>query len=157
MALARPATSNPLGMAPQASKLSKIFADPGTYHGSRGKKFKEWWTHILTWQDKNSATLTGAASICAVLLMVGGDTGAFAHAQLNEMIGGERWTWPEFTTLVKGNFQSMNEKNWNRKALLSLKQGSTPMDIFITRFNMFQALPEYPDDWLIELLEQNAN
>ena len=90
--------------------------------------------------------------------MVGGDTGgAFAHAQLDEMIGGERWTWPEFTTLVKGNFQSMNEKNWNRKALLSLKQGSTPMDTFITRFDMFQALAEYPDDWLIELLEKNAN
>ena len=67
MALARPATSNPLGMAPQASKLSKIFADPRTYDRSRGKKFKEWWTHILTWQDKNSATLTGTASICAVL------------------------------------------------------------------------------------------
>ena len=31
------------------------------------------------------------------------------------------------------------------------------MDIFITRFNMFQALAKYPEDQLIELLEQNAN
>ena len=31
MAPARPALSNPLGMASQAPKLSKIFADPGMY------------------------------------------------------------------------------------------------------------------------------
>ena len=65
--------------------------------------------------------------------------------------------WQEFTALVKGNFQSSNEKNWNRKALLSLKQGLTPMDTFITRFDMFQALAQYPEDQLIELLEQNAD
>ena len=41
MALARPASSNPLGAA-QAPKLSKIFADPGMYDSSRGKKFEEW-------------------------------------------------------------------------------------------------------------------
>ena len=29
--------------------------------------------------------------------------------------------------------------------------------MFITRFDMFQALAQYPEDWLIELLEQNAN
>ena len=57
----------------------------------------------------------------------------------------------------QGNFQSSNEKDWNRKALSFLKQGSTPMDTFITRFDMFQALAQYPEDWLIKLLEQNAN
>ena len=31
------------------------------------------------------------------------------------------------------------------------------MDTFITRFDMFQALAQYPEDWLIELLEQNAD
>ena len=31
------------------------------------------------------------------------------------------------------------------------------MDTFITRFDMFQALAQYPEDRLIELLEQNAN
>ena len=41
MALARPVSSNLLGEA-QAPKLSKIFADPRTYDGSRGKKFEEW-------------------------------------------------------------------------------------------------------------------
>ena len=86
MALARPVSSNSLGGA-QAPKLSKIFADPGTYNGSRGKKFKEWWACICTWQDENSTTLAGAAGICTVLSrMVGGDAGTFAHAQLNEMI-----------------------------------------------------------------------
>ena len=73
------------------------------------------------------------------------------------MIGGKKWTWQEFTALVDGNFWSSNEKDWNRKALSSLKQGSTPMDMFITGFDMFQALAQYPEDWLIELLEQNAN
>ena len=63
--------------------------------------------------------------------MVGGDTGTFAHAQLNKMIGEKKWTWQEFTALVEGNFQSSNEKDWNRKALSSLKQGSMPMDTFI--------------------------
>ena len=53
--------------------------------------------------------------------------------------------------------QSSNENDWNRKALSSLKQGSTPMDMFITMFNTFQALAQYPEDQLIELLEQNAN
>ena len=157
MALARPALSNLLGGA-QAPKLSKIFADPGTYDGSRGKKFEEWWTCVRMWQDENSTTLAGAAGIRAILSrMVGGDTGMFAHAWLNEMIRGKKWTWQEFTTLVEGNFQSSNEKNWNRKALSSLKQGLTPMDTFITRFDMFQALAQYPEDWLIELLEQNAD
>ena len=89
--------------------------------------------------------------------MVGGDAGTFAHAQLNEMIRGKKWTWQEFTALVKGNFQSSNEKHWNRKALSSLKQALTPMDTFITRFDMFQALSQYPEDRLIELLEQNAD
>ena len=157
MALARLASSNPLGGA-QTPKLSKIFADPEMYDGSRDKKFEEWWTCVRMWQDENSTTLTGAAGICAVLSrMVGGDTSTFARAQLNEMIRGKKWTWQEFTALVKGNFQSSNEKDWNRKALLSLKQGSTPMDTFITRFDTFQALAQYPEDWLIELLEQNAN
>ena len=31
------------------------------------------------------------------------------------------------------------------------------MDTFITRFDMFQALAQYPEDQLIELLEQNAD
>ena len=157
MALARPASSNPLGGA-QAPKLSKIFADPRMYDGSQGKKFKEWWTCVRAWQDENSTALIRAAGICAILSrMVGGDTSTFACARLNEMIGGKKWTWQEFTTLVKGNFQSSNEKDWNRKALSSLKQGLTPMDTFITRFNTFQALAQYPEDQLIELLEQNAN
>ena len=157
MALARLASSNLLGGA-QTPKLSKSFADPGTYDGFRGKKFEEWWTHIHVWQDENSTALAGAASICAVLSrMVGGDAGTFACARLNEMIRGKKWTWMEFTALVKGNFQSSNEKGWNHKALSSLKQGSTPMDTFITRFNTFQALAQYPEDQLIELLEQNAN
>ena len=158
MALARPVSSNPLGGAQQAPKPSKIFADPGTYDGSRGKKFKESWTHIHAWQDKNSTTLAGVASICAMLSrMVGGDAGTFACAQLNEIIRGKRWTWQEFTTLVEGNFWSTNEKDWDRKALLSLRQGSTPMDMFIIRFNTFQVLTKYPEDWLIELLEQNTD
>ena len=157
MALARPASSNPLGSA-QAPKLSKIFADPRTYDGSRGKKFEEWWTCVCVWQDENSTALAGAAGICTILSrMVGRDAGTFAHTRLNEMIGGKKWTWTEFTALVEGNFWSSNEKNWNRKALLSLKQGLTPMDMFITRFNMFQALAQYPEDWLIKLLEQNAD
>ena len=158
MALARPASSNLLGGGLQASKLSKIFADPGTYDGSRGKKFKEWWTRVCAWQDENSAILAGTASIHTILFrMVGGDTSTFVHAQLNKMIGGKRWTWQEFTALVKGNFWSRNEKDWNRKALLTLKQGPTLMDTFITRFNTFQALTEYLEDWFIKFLEQNAD
>ena len=157
MALARPASSNLLGGA-QAPKLSKIFADPRTYDGSRGNKFKEWWTCVHTWQDENSTALAGAAGICAMLSrMVGRDAGTFAHARLNEMIREKKWTWTEFTALVKGNFRSSNEKDWNRKALLSLKQGSTPIDTFIRRFDTFQALAQYPEDQLIEILEQNAN
>ena len=145
--LARPVLSNPLGRAQQASKLSKIFADPGMYDSSRGKKFEEWWTCIHAWQDKNFTTLTGIAGICTVLSrMVGGDTGTFAHAQLNKMIRGKKWTQQELTALVEGNIQSTNEKGWNKKALSSLKQGSTPMDTFITRFNTFQALAKYPED-----------
>ena len=31
------------------------------------------------------------------------------------------------------------------------------MDTFITRFNTFLALAEYPEDWLIKFLEQNTN
>ena len=118
MALARPASSNPLGGA-QAPKLSKIFADPRMYNGSRGKKFEEWWTCVCMWQDENSTALAGAASICTVLSrMVGGAAGTFAHAQLNEMIREKKWTWQEFTALVKGNFWSSNEKDWNRKAVI---------------------------------------
>ena len=110
------------------------------------------------WQDENSTALTGAASIRAVLSrMVGGDADTFACAWLNEMIRGKKWTWQEFTALVEGNFWSSNEKDWNRRALLSLKQGLTPMDTFITRFNTFQALTKYSEDQLIELLEQNPN
>ena len=157
MALARPASSNPLGGA-QTPKLSKIFTDPGTYDGSRGKKFEEWWTRVRVWQDKNSTALAGAAGIRAVLSrMVGRDASTFAHAQLNDMIRGKKWTWMEFTALVEGNFWSSNEKDWNRKALSFLKQSSTLMDMFITRFDTFQALAQYLEDWLIELLEQNAN
>ena len=157
MALARLASSNPLD-GQQAPKLSKIFADPRTYDSSRGKKFEEWWTHVHTWQDENSTTLARAASIRTVLSrMVGGDAGTFACAWLNEMIRGKKWTWQEFTTLVEGNFWSINEKDWNRKALSSLRWGLTPMDTFITRFDMFQALTKYSEDQLIELLEQNPN
>ena len=83
LALARPAASSSLGAAPQAPKLSKIFADPRTYDSSRGKKFEEWWTHICMWQDENSATLAGAASICTMLSrMVSRDTSTFACARL---------------------------------------------------------------------------
>ena len=157
LALARPVSSNLLG-GQQTPKLSKIFTDPGTYDGSRGKKFEEWWTCVHMWQDENAATLAGVASIHAVPSnMVGRDTSTFAHAQLNEMIRGKKWTWQEFTTLVKSNFWSTNEKDWNQKALSTLRQGLTPMDMFITRFDIFQALAEYPKDRLIELLEQNAD
>ena len=98
MALARPASSNPLGGA-QAPKLSKIFADPGMYDGSRGKKFEEWWARIHAWQDENSTALTGSAGICAVLSrMIGRDASTFAHAQLNEMIREKKWTWLKETS-----------------------------------------------------------
>ena len=80
LALARPVSSNLLG-GQQTPKLSKIFADPGTYDGSRGKKFEEWWTCVYMWQDENAAALVGVASIHAVLSnMVGRDTSTFAHA-----------------------------------------------------------------------------
>ena len=158
MALARPASSNPLGRVQQAPKLSKIFADPRTYDGSRGKKFEEWWTCIHAWQNENSAALTGAAGIRAVLSrMVGGDAGTFTHARLNEMIRGKSGLGKSSPLWSKAILWSTNEKDWNRKTLLSLRQGSTPMDIFITRFDMFQALAKYPENWLIELLEQNAD
>ena len=49
--------------------------------------------------------------------MVGRDTGTFAHAELNEIIGGKQWTWVEFTNLMEGNFQSTNKKDWSQKAL----------------------------------------
>ena len=157
LALARPVSSNLLG-GQQTPKLSKIFTDPGTYDGSRGKKFEEWWTCVHVWQDENAAALAGVASIHAVLSnMVGRDTSTFAHAWPNKMIRGKKWTWQEFTTLVKSDFWSTNEKDWNQKALSTLRQGLTPMDMFITRFDIFQALAEYPEDQLIELLEQNAN
>ena len=35
----------------------------------------------------------------------------------------KKWTWQKFTALVEGNFWSTNEKDWNRKALSSLRQG----------------------------------
>ena len=90
MALAGPASSNPLGGA-QAPKLSKIFADPGMYDDSRGKKFEEWWTCVCVWQDENSAALAGAAGIHVMLsTMVGRDASTFAHAWLNEIIGGRK-------------------------------------------------------------------
>ena len=74
------------------------------------------------WQHENSTALAGVADIHAVLSrMVGRDTSTFACAWLNEMIGGKKWTWQEFTALVEANFWSTNEKDWNRKALLSLR------------------------------------
>ena len=64
------------------------------------------------WQVENSTALAGAAGIHTMLSkMVGGDAGTFARAWLNEMIGGKKWTWQEFTALVEGNFQSSNEKD----------------------------------------------
>ena len=41
LALAGPAASSSLGTASQVLKILKIFADPRTYNGSRGKKFEE--------------------------------------------------------------------------------------------------------------------
>ena len=119
VALARLAGSSSLtGVASKSPKLSKIFANPRAYDGSRGKKFKEWWTHVHAWQNENATILTGATSSHTILSrMVGRDTGTFAHAELNEIIGGKQWTWVEFTDLMEGNFQSTNKKDWSQKAL----------------------------------------
>ena len=65
-------SSSITGTAPKSPKLSKIFADP--YNGSRGKKFKEWWTCIHTWQKENATILTGAAGMCTMLSRLVGMT-----------------------------------------------------------------------------------
>ena len=51
--------------------------------------------------------------------MVGGDAGTFACARLNEMIGGKKWTWQEFTTLVKG---TSSAEGHNRYDILSMEE-----------------------------------
>ena len=113
--------------------------------------------HVFAHGKTRTLPLLQGQLVSVLSRMVGGDAGTFACTWLNKMIRGKKWTWQEFTALVEANFWFTNEKDWNRKALLSLRQGSTLMDTFITRFNMFQVLAEYPEDQLIELLEQNTN
>ena len=69
--------------------------------------------HMFTCDKMKTPPLSQGQPVSVLSRMVGGDAGTFAHAWLNEMIGGKKWTWQEFTALVEGNFWFSNEKDWN--------------------------------------------
>ena len=73
--------------APSEPKLSKVLSDPGTFDGTRRKKFEEWWTYVRAWRHKNQSALPGQKGIHAVLSrMVGGSAGDFARGHLNAIL-----------------------------------------------------------------------
>ena len=78
--------------------------------GARNLKSGE---HAFVCGKMKTPLLLQGQPVSMLSRMVGRDASTFACAWLNEMIGGKKWTWQEFTALVEGNFRSSNEKDWN--------------------------------------------
>ena len=133
LAMPAAAPAGPAGVAPAQPRLSKIFSDPGSFDGTCGKKFKEWWTRVHGWIAENSAALPADKAIPVVLShMVSGTAGDFACSHLNTLLRrtGPR-TWPAFAELIEKHFQLTNEVDQNRAWIRDLKQKNHPMEAFL--------------------------
>ena len=68
-----------------------------------------------------------------------------------------RSTWPAFAELVKKHFKATNEVDQNCAFIHDVKQKNHPMKGFLLKFENCALLADYNNQYLIELLEANAN
>ena len=139
------------------SKKVKIFMDPGEYDGSKAK-FKEWWAKAQAWLKVNKhAILEGFQDAVRAILsrLKGLKVGPFAQVHLMQVAQGF-YTWPELVCDVEGLFCTTNKKNWTRKKLCELKQGKTPTNDFIMKWEALYLQAEVNNSHMVELLERNT-
>ena len=139
------------------SKKVEIFTDPGEYDGSK-VKFEEWWAKLQAWLKVNEhAILEGFQDAVGAILsrLKGPKAGPFAQVHLMQAAQGF-YMWPELVCDVEGLFRTTNKKDWARKELRELKQGKTPTDDFIVKWEALYLQAEVDNSHVVELLERNT-
>ena len=139
------------------SKKVEIFTDSGEYDGSKAK-FEEWWAKAQVWLKVNEHAIPeGSQDAVGAILswLKGPKAGLFAQVHLTQAAQGF-YTWPELVRDVEGLFCTTNKKDWARKELRELKQGKTPTDDFIVKWEALYLQAEVDNSHAVELLERNT-
>ena len=139
------------------SKKVEIFTNPGEYDGSKAK-FEEWWAKAQAWLKVNKHAIPEGSqdAIGAILSQLKGlQAGPFAQVRLTQVAQGF-YTWPELVRDVEGLFCTTNKQDWARKELCKLKQGKTPTDAFIVKWEALYVQAEVDNSHVVELLECNT-
>ena len=139
------------------SKKVEIFTDPGEYDGSKAK-FEEWWAKAQAWLKVNEHAIPEDSqdAVGAILSRLKGPKARpFAQVHLMQAAQGF-YMWPELVRDVEGLFRTTNKKDWARKELRELKQGKTPTDDFIMKWEALYLQAEVDNSHAVELLERNT-
>ena len=143
----------------QTAKISKLLADPGPFDGSMAK-FEEWWAKVKAWRAENHLAMPSNTDkpVCAVLSRLAGPkAGSFARTRLEILNGGGAYTWMQLCRELEELFRPANQKNWARKKLRELKQGRTPIDEWIIKFQTYSQSAQLDQGQLVDIIEQNID
>ncbi|KAF9225189.1 hypothetical protein BS17DRAFT_679784, partial [Gyrodon lividus] len=141
------------------NKKFELVADPSQYEGERAK-FNEWWMKLQVWITSNwDGFKTNQEIACAVWTrMKGPIAGRYAETRMNDCLA-KRQPWPKWKDLqaeVPEFFRPQTEVDWARATLQNMKQGSSWVDDYITKFLSLITLSGISDEHGIYLLELNS-
>ena len=141
------------------AKISKLLADPGPFDGSMSK-FKEWWAKTKAWQAENHLAMPTNTEkpVRAVLSRLEGPkAGSFARMRLEILNTRTMYTWALLCRELEELFRPANQKDWARKKLRELKQGSMLIDEWIIKFQTYSQSAQLNPGQLIDIIEQNID
>ena len=143
----------------QTTKISKLLADPGSFDGSM-VKFKEWWAKVKAWWAENQLTMpsnTDKPVHTVLSRLAGSKAGSFARTRLEILNGGGAYTWAQLCWELEELFRPANQKDWAWKKLRELKQGRTPIDEWIIKFQIYSQSAQLDQGQLVDIIEQNID
>ena len=143
----------------QTAKISKLLADPGPFDGSMAK-FEEWWAKVKAWRAENHLAMPSHTDkpVRAVLSRLAGPkAGSFARTRLEILNAGGAYSWAQLCQELEELFRPANQKDWARKKLRELKQGRTPIDEWIIKFQTYSQSAQLDQGQLVDIIEQNID
>ena len=143
----------------QTAKISKLLTDPGSFDGSMAK-FEEWWAKVKAWRAENHLAMpsnTDKPVHTVLSRLAGPKAGSFARTRLEILNAGGAYTWAQLCRELEELFRPANQKDWARKKLRELKQGQTPIDEWIIKFQTYSQSAQLDQGQLVDIIEQNID
>jgi hypothetical protein len=140
-------------------RISKIALDPGKYDGDK-KTFAEWWAKVTIWLKVNETAVTTdfARAVFVWSRLEGSIAGKYAQTRMTQCSTTTVWpTWRALHEEMEATFSPQIERDWARNAIQNLRQGSSRVDDYCTKWETLQRQSGVSDEHGVFLLERNTS